>query len=405
MGNVLTELFSLQNNIANTIPMKFKRYLKIDWDKRLIILTGARGTGKTTLVLQQYIENYRSTSECLYFSADNPLAAKKGIYNIGKEYFDHFGDTLIIDEVHKQTNWAVDVKALHDSFPNKKIIILGSSKLNILNQKGDLSRRALIYNLKGLSFREYLEFKTDVKFKVYALHRILKNHVDISSEINKQMPEIRKHFFNYKQYGYYPFFSQFTPEEYRTVLYNVLDKIIYEDVPGLKTIKSSSSLVFKKLIAYLAMSKIPTVKVASICNELDIPKETLYEYLDLLNRAEVINIVRRKNASVRSLRFSRIFLQNPNLYYAVSRELWTHNTELGNIREAFFVSQMSDNLYASQLVDYTIELQQKEVEIEIGGKNKSQEQIKQIGNSYIFKDDIVTGYGKVIPLYLAGFQY
>ena len=405
MDNILNELFSIQNKLAGLVPTMFRRYLQIDWDKRLIVLVGARGTGKTTLVLQHYLQNYRSTAECLYFSVDNPLVAKNGIYAVGKEYFALYGNTVIIDEVHKQENWATDVKALYDAFPDKKIIILGSSKLSIINQKGDLSRRALIYALKGLSLREFIELKYSRKLRAYSLAEILSDHITISSEIQRSIPEIKKYFFEYKQYGFYPFFNQYSEAEYQSVLYSVIDKIVYEDVPSLKNVKSSSSLVFKKLIAYLAMSKIPTVVVSSMCNELDITKETLYEYLDLLNRADVINIIRRKNASIRSLQYSKILLLNPNLYYAISNELWIHNADLGNIREAFFVSQIEGTIFASEHVDYTIQLNDKEIEVEIGGKNKSRKQIRELEHGYVFKDDIEVGFANVIPLFLVGFLY
>jgi predicted AAA+ superfamily ATPase len=405
MDNILNELFAIQNKLVRFVPTTFKRYLTIDWSKRLIIITGARGTGKTTLVLQHYLQNYNSIVECLYFSVDNPLVAKKGIYEIGKEYFELYGNTIIIDEVHKQLKWATDIKALYDSFPDKKIIILGSSKLNILNQKGDLSRRAIIYNLKGLSFREFIELKYDIKLKVYSMEGILSEHIKISSEIMRSVPEIKKYFFEYKQYGYYPFFVQYSEIEYQSILHNVIDKVIYEDVSGLKNLKGSSVLVFKKLIAYLAISKIPTVVVSNMCNELDIPKETLYEYLDLLNRADLINIIRRKKASIRSLHYSKILLLNPNLYYAISNELWKHDADSGNIRESFFVSQLEGMFFASELVDYTIQLQDKEIEVEIGGKNKSRKQIKDLKNGYVFKDNIEIGYENVIPLFLAGFLY
>jgi len=405
MDNILNELFAIQNKLADFVPTEFKRYLVIDWKKRLIILTGARGTGKTTLVLQHYLEDYKSTAECLYFSVDNPLVAKKGIYEIGKEYFTLYGNTVIIDEVHKQQNWAIDIKALYDSFPDKKIIILGSSKLNIINQKGDLSRRALIYNLKGLSFREFIELKYGKKVKAYSLEEILTDHIKISSEIMRSIPEIKKYFFEYKQYGFYPFFNQYSEAEYQRVLHSVIDKIIYEDIPSLKNVKGSSSLVFKKLIAYLAMSKIPTVVVSNMCNELDTTKETLYEYLDLLSRADVINIVRRKKATVRSLQYSKILLLNPNLYYTISNELWKHNADLGNIRESFFISQLDGMFFASDVVDYTIQLKGKEIEVEIGGKNKTRNQIKDLKNGYVFKDDIQTGYENIIPLFLVGFLY
>ncbi len=405
MRNILNELFSIQNKLATFVPTTFKRYLKIDWDKRLITLVGARGTGKTTYVLQHYLENYQSPLECLYFSVDNPLVAKSGIYEIAKEYFTYFGDVIIIDEVHKQNNWATDIKALYDEFPGKKMIILGSSKLNIINQKGDLSRRALIYNLKGLSFREFIELKYQKKLNAHSLEEIISNHIEISAKILRKIPTIKKYFNEYKQFGFYPFFNQYSPAEYQSVLHNVIDKIIYEDVPSLKNIKSSSSLIFKKLVAYLAMSKIPTVNVASMCNELDIKKETLYAYLDLLNRADIINIVRRKNATIRSLKHSKILLLNPNLYFAISNELWTHNTNLGNIREAFFVSQINYSVFASEITDYLIELNSVKIEIEIGGRNKSRQQIKNIENSYVFKDDIELGFENIIPLFLIGFLY
>ncbi len=405
MSSILNEFFAIQNKLSAFTPTRFKRYLQIDWNKQLIALVGARGTGKTTLVLQYYLRNYKSVAECLYFSVDNPLAAKTGIYEIGKEYFTYFGSTIIVDEVHKQENWAFDVKALYDAFPDKKIIILGSSKLNIINQKGDLSRRALIYNLKGMSFREFIEFKYGVKFRAFPLEEILTDHIEISAQIQRELPEIRKAFFEYKQYGFYPFFQQYSKDEYQSVLHNIIDKIVYEDVPSLKNVKSSSSLTFKKLIAYLAMSKIPTVVVSSMCNELDITKETLYEYLDLLNRADVINIIRRKKATIRSLQGSKIMLLNPNLYYAVSSEMWTHETDQGNIRESFFVSQLDNVIYASENVDYSVQLQNREIEVEIGGKSKSRKQIKSIKNGFVFKDDIEIGYENVIPLYLVGFLY
>ena len=405
MNLILSELFDIQNRIAELIPNKFQRYLKLPMDKRLIALTGARGTGKTTLIMQNYINHFKSPGECLYFSVDNPLVTRSSIYEIGKEYFLMYGNTLIIDEVHKQKDWALDVKALYDSFPNKQMIISGSSRLGIINQKGDLSRRALIYNLKGLSFREYLEIKYGYQLSTFTLAEILEKHVELSFEINRLVPEIKKYFQEYLQYGFYPFFLHNSEIQYQQTLLSVIDKVIYEDVPGIKNVKSSSSIVFKKLIAYLAMSKIPTIVVSSICNELDINKETLYEFLDLLDRTEIINIVRDRKASIRSIKRSRILFLNPNLYFTISRELWKHTTQLGNIREAFFVSQIEQPIYTSKVTDYEMDLNGKSISFEIGGKNKSRSQIRDIENGFVFKDGINHGFENVIPLYLAGFLY
>jgi len=406
----LNEFFSIQNKITSFVPKKFKRYLlqKINWNNRLITITGARGTGKTTLVLQHYLENYNSIEKCLYVSADNPLVLKSGIYAIGSEYFKLYGDVIIIDEIHKQPNWSLEVKALYDAFPDKKIIILGSSKLNILNQKGDLSRRTMIYNLTGVSFREFLKMKYRFDFESFTLEEILSEHLSISSTLFKKDKNILKHFTEYKRIGFYPFFIEHNVFEYQTILHNILDKVIYEDVPLLKSIKSSSQINLKKLIGYLSISKIPTLQIGSICNELDIPKETLYEFVDLLKRADLINLVKKRKATVRSLKNSRIFLSNPNFYYAISNELWKHNSELGNIRESFFVSQINDlyPIYSSQIADYSIDLKNdKTIEVEIGGRTKSRKQIKNAESGYVFRDNVEMGYDNIIPLYLAGFLY
>ena len=405
MDEILNELFAIQNRITREIPNEFRRYITINFNHRLIVLTGARGIGKTTFVLQHYLSQYGSVMKCLYFSVDNPLVTKSGIYEIGKKYFSRYGSTIIVDEVHKQANWAIDIKALYDSFPDKKIIILGSSKLNLINQKGDLSRRALIYNLKGLSFREFINLKYGKQLKQVSWESILTNHTNISSNLLSELPEIPKYFHEYKRYGFYPFFDGLSDLEYYSLLHNIIDKIIYEDVPSIKNVRSSSALVMKKLIAYLAMSVIPTVNVSSMCNELDIPKETLYEYLDLLNRADIINIVRRENSTVRSMKHAKILLLNPNLYFAISHELWQHTPEQGNIRESLFVSQLDSHFYSSTIVDFSINIGGKTIEVEIGGKNKSRKQLQNIENSYIFKDDIEIGHENIIPLYLIGFLY
>lgn len=409
MNIELNELFAIQNKLISLIPLKFKRYMfeKINWNNRMITITGARGTGKTTLVLQHFKEKYKTVEKCLYMSADNPLVLKNGVYNIANEYFKFYGDAVIIDEIHKQPNWSSEIKALYDAFPDKKIIILGSSRLNILNQKGDLSRRTLIYNLKGLSFREFLELKYEVNFSSFGLEEILSDHIKISSDLLQISRNILKHFMEYKQIGFYPFFTTVDISEYQVLLNNVLDKVIYEDVPALKDIKSSSQVALKKLIAYLSISKIPTINIGSMCNELDIPKETLYEFLDLLSRADLVNIIKKRDATVRSLKKSRIFLSSPNLYYAISNELWKHNVDVGNIRESFFVSQITGlyPLYSSQ-IDYSIDLKSRNnIEVEIGGKTKSRKQIMNAKNGYVFRDDQEMGYDNIIPLYLIGFLY
>ena len=255
MNVFINEIIGIQNRITTAIKLKFKRYLidRINWDSRLITITGARGTGKTTLVLQHYLETYNDPKKCLYISADNPLILKNGIYDTVKEYLKLSGECVIIDEVHISPNWSIEVKALYDSFPDVKFIILGSSKLDICSQKGDLSRRTLLYNLNYMSFREYLELKYSKQLESYSLETILKDHVSICSLLNRENKHILGNFQEYIRCGAFPFSIDYNENEYFGLIGNILDKVIYEDVPTLKNIKLSSCLSLKKLIAFLAM--------------------------------------------------------------------------------------------------------------------------------------------------------
>src|SRR6056297_4216626 len=164
---MLIDLMEIHDEVTKRVPLDFKRYLydRVNWQQRMITITGARGVGKTTMVLQYYKEQYDNVSKCLYVSADNPFVIKDGLYQLGFDYFKGGGKALIVDEVHKFPDWSLDIKALYDSFPDRQIIILGSSKTEILRSKGDLSRRTLIYNLKPLSFREYINFTMNQAIK------------------------------------------------------------------------------------------------------------------------------------------------------------------------------------------------------------------------------------------------
>jgi len=208
---MLNELFAIQGRMVSKISLNFKRHLykTINWKRRMIVITGARGTGKTTLVLQHYLETYNDLKKCLYISADNPLVLKAGIYNTAAEYFKYHGECLIIDEVHKQKDWSLEVKGLHDAYPDKKFIILGSSTLDILYEKGDLSRRGVLYSLQPLSFREYLELKYQKQLQEFTFSQILSDHVRICGELTSQFKTILGDFNGFLMNGSYPFFLNF----------------------------------------------------------------------------------------------------------------------------------------------------------------------------------------------------
>ncbi|QTA38466.1 ATP-binding protein [Thermosipho ferrireducens] len=406
--DIIPELVGIQTNIAKKVPLKFKRYLykKINWDYNVITIMGARGTGKTTMVLQYYIENINRPDKMLYISADNPLVLREGLYDIAMEYFKYGGESLIIDEVHKYPDWSLQIKAICDAYPDKKLIILGSSKLEISTQKGDLSRRTLVYNLHPLSFREYLEIITEEKFEKITLEDLLNNHVYFASKLTKKVKNILLHFKNFLRFGCFPFFIGLKEEDYHSLTRNILDKVIYEDIPSLKILKSETILPLKKLIAFIADSNIPTFSVSSITKELGVSKETVYELFELLQKADILRIIRTKRASLRSIKNAKIFFLSPNFYYAIMKERWIRNPKPGNIRESFFVSQLeSKKLYIPPSGDFLVEDNKKEYIFEIGGKSKGKKQISNLENAYILRDNIEIGFGNIIPLYLIGFLY
>ena len=406
---MLQDLFDIHRRVTNNLTADFVRsaYDTINWDNRLIGIIGARGTGKTTLVLQHYQKQYGKVEKCLYISADNPLVLKNGIYEIAVEYFKYYGECLIIDEIHKQDNWSAELKALYDAYPDKKFIILGSSILNILQSKGDLSRRMLTHRLTGLSFREYLNIRYGTRFPIYSFSSLKADHLSIAEKIIHERKTILKDFEDYCRSGFYPFGINHTEDEYFQLLANVLDKVIYEDIPSLKLLHPSSSLKLKKLIAWLSAGITPQISVSSLTNELDVARDTLYDYLDLLERAQLIQIIRPITKNVRSYKRSKVLFSTPNLYFSIQRHLWSSSMEKGNLRESFFISQASTcgQLHASEQADFILEADGETTEIEVGGPSKDNRQIQGVENGLVFKDGIETGFARQLPLYLAGFLY
>ncbi|MFW5862856.1 MAG: ATP-binding protein [Spirochaetota bacterium] len=407
---MLNELFAIQQRIISSVKTDFKRFLfkSINWDNPLIAIVGARGTGKTTLVLQHFLEKYNSIEKCLYISADNPLVLKNGLYDTINDYFKKYGECVIIDEVHKHPDWSIDIKALHDSYPVKKIIISGSSALNILGEKGDLSRRIIVYKLPCMSFREYLNFKFNINLSPISIEELLKNPLTHSHIAMDNISHVLGEFNNYLRYGSYPFFKNYNYDEYVSILSNILDKVVYEDIPAVSKIISSSSLKLKKLIGYIALSTVPVFNIENLTREIEISRDTLYDFFNLLQRAEILNIVKTRSKNVKVMKNSKILFKSPNYYHAIAGEFWKHPLEPGNTREAFFAGSIPENylLYTSRMVDFEILLPgPKVIEIEVGGKTKSKKQIGNTNNGFIFKDNIETGNDREIPLYLAGFLY
>jgi len=393
----LEKFFDIQNRIASTTPLSFKRslYNKIPWQKRMLGIYGPRGVGKTTMILQYCIENLKQ-DEYLYLSGDNPFVSIEGIYNIGDYFFKYGGKTLIVDEVHRLDNWSSHVKALYDAFPGKRIIISGSSAYKLLGGNADLSRRVLFYKLDILSFREYIHFFLDTGFPEISFEEMVFNHAEIARSVQKIEP--LKHFRDYLRHGCFPM------QEEEVYLFkrfmNIIDKSLYEDVAD--DIKNKNVSVLKKILAFFATSTVPSVSPNKLSNDLDISKVTLYHYLDLIERAGLLRKYLPFGSGKKKIRSGeKVFLSNTNFYYALFETQWKQSENKGTLREAFFTSQADFlGLEIPERADFVVN---GRTFIEIGGKSKTAKQIAGMEDAYLLKDDIETGYGKHIPLYLAGF--
>ncbi|MCG2725654.1 MAG: AAA family ATPase [Elusimicrobia bacterium] len=402
---MLEEIYSLHNYVVSNIPQQFNRYLykKINWNLNAICVTGARGVGKTTLLLQHYKERWNDVEKCLYISADNIDVAHYGLFNIAKEYFKYGGEALIIDEVHKYLPWGTELKNIIDTFKNKKLFISGSSAISLKKGKADLSRRMVYYNLEGLSFREYLILKYKKQFPVLKLEDIIDKHVHWANKISAEIPAL-KYFKQYLEKGYFPFFQE-GENEYISRLKNIIEKVIYEDIAAIYGIRKTSIYIIKKFLWLIATSASFTVNIEKMSRELGISKEYVYNFIDYLENANLVGAIFSGDKGYRLIRKpAKLYIENTNLLKAITGHLNLKN-DIGNAREIFFVNQLKDaghSISSAATGDFLVN---GKTVFEIGGKNKKNTQIKNVKNAFVASDNLEIGFGNKIPLYLFGFMY
>ena len=386
-----------------------KRYLydSIDWDLRCFGILGARGTGKTTLMLQHIKERYPGNDKALYISVDSPYFQAHDLFEFARKFHQMGGEILFVDEIHKYPDWSVHIKSLYDSLPSLKIVFSGSSLLQITKQKADLSRRAIIYNLHGLSLREYINFTLKTDYPAYSLEEILEKHQQMAGDICQNI-KILMHFKEYLQGGYYPFFLE-SESYYKLKVREVINHILEVDLPFVNRIEPRQISKIKKLLYLLSISVPFIPNIAKLAAATDISRPTLYEYLERLQDAKLLNLVRSKGRGYEILtKPDKIFLENSNLMYAIADQANT-----GSMRELFFVNQVKNSCSIHPaLVERVVELSGKvdfivdsKYTFEIGGKNKGFQQISGLENSFVVADDIEVGFKNKIPLWLFGFLY
>ncbi|MFI3261438.1 MAG: AAA family ATPase [Rikenellaceae bacterium] len=374
-------------------------YKDIDWSNRLIGITGARGTGKTTMILQHIKSTFEDLGKALYISLDNIYFTKNSLLDFAERFNAYGGTHLFIDEVHRYPNWSIEIKNIYDSFPDMSVVFTGSSILEIYKSNADLSRRAISYRLTGLSFREYLNFEMGCDFPTYTLADILKNHFNIAAELTSKI-KVMLHFENYLQSGFYPFYKE-NPVSYHARLQNVVNTILENDLPSVEKVEYNTIIKIKKLLVILS-SLVPYVpNIQSLSTEIESNRALTIKYLGYLQRAGLIILLNSEGkGKSRMAKPDKIFLDNTNVLYA----LCDLNVNKGTLRETFFVNQCRavHSVAVGKKGDFSID---NKFTFEVRGKNKSYKQIKDMEDSYIAMADIELGFGNKIPLWLFGFLY
>jgi len=393
------------------LKISHKRYFfdEVDFDNKLIGIIGDRGIGKTTFLLQHLKELELPLEQKLYVSAEFLLLGSVNLFELASEFEKVGGKVLVIDEIHQIPDFEKHLKMMYDAL-SLKVLFSGSNAIKLEHAKADLSRRALMYRFGGLSFREFLELKTNQKLQCYTLEEILENHTEIAFELTSKLKPFA-FWQEYLQYGYYPFYFETQKDSFLIRVNETINTTIEHDLAYIFNIEPKFTIKLKQLVVLICASKPYELNISKLAGKIGINRNTLYQYIYYLNRGKIFNILHHtaKGDNIFS-KPEKIYLANTNLNYA-----YCSNIEIGTIRENFFLNQLqnyfslhknrsflNDQILASKEGDFLVD---GKYTFEVGGKNKSFKQIKEIPNSYVVADDIEVGHGNKIPLWLFGMMY
>jgi predicted AAA+ superfamily ATPase len=371
----------------------FKRYLynEISWDSRMIGIIGGRGVGKTTMVLQR-IKQHLNVKNTLYVSADDMYFSEHKLIDLADEFHKSAGEYLFIDEIHKYANWSLELKNIYDSYPKLKVVFTGSSILDIIKGSADLSRRAIIYKLHGLSFREYLKLFHNYDVPVFSLEQIINNDVKLT-DIEHPLPLFK----DYLKRGYYPFGIE---NNINIRLGQVIVQTLETDIPQYANLSVGTARKLKRLLSIIAESVPFKPNFTKIAEMIGVSRNSLDDYFLYMEQAGLIIQLRDETGGIRGLgKVDKVYLDNTNIIY----NLVGSKSNAGNIRETFFLNQMrvKNEVVSAKKADFVV----NEYTFELGGKNKQQQQVKKDGKSFVVKDNIEFGYLNVIPLWAFGLNY
>jgi len=401
LKSILNKLFELSNQKLNLPNSSYKRFLFENIkssSSRFMGIYGSRGVGKTTMMLQVAKSLNFESDEILYISCDHPILADVSIFELIQEFYQYGGKFIFIDEIHEAKNFEQELKSVYD-FIDIKVLFSGSSAIKLTNPS--FTRRFPMYHLPILSFKEYLELTLGINLYSYSFEDILNNHSNISNHIinTLQDEKILKHFTNYLKVGAYPFYFE-NKDRYKQMVLDTTNTILHTDLGSIYNISGEKIVLLKKLLTSICLSNPLELSIEKLSQKVGTSKVTLYKYIEYLHKAELLRHIVFEGKRFKSLQKpDKLYLANSTLFNVLCIE-----PKIGTIRESFFTSQVGVNssIYYVERGDFLID---EKYTVEIGGKNKGFEQIKDIQNSFVIADDIEIGFKNRVPLYLFGFLY
>ena len=398
----IEEIIRVFNRRLTATPTEFHRYLfyEIDWEDKLIGIKGPRGCGKTTLLLQHIKQSFhgQELEKVLYVSLDNIWFADNKILDLVDFHYNHGGTHIFIDEIHYEPKWQAMLKNMSDNYPGMYIVYTGSSMLEIDAHEGDLSRRQVMYEMRGMSFREYLEYEGVVKHERLTLEQLMDNHVEIAMDICSRT-NVLGCFNKYLREGYYPFYKA-VRQGFDSRLLATVNQVIESDYPQIDDVTVATIRKTKKMLMVLSECVPQLPNMSQLYRELETDRNNGLKMLRALERGGLLLLLGSKAKSINQLsRPDKIYINNPTLMYALSPR-----ADIGSVRETFFMNQLSQSheLSYPKAGDFLVDGRYL---FEVGGKGKTFSQIKDIPDSYLAVDDTEIGRGARIPLWLFGMLY
>ncbi len=392
----MQSLVNLHNTLQEQDRMTIRRELmdEINWDDRLIGIKGFRGVGKTTFLLDIVREKFHNDKTCLYLNLNNFYFTKRKIISFADEFYKTGGKMLILDQIHKYPDWADELKTCHENFPELKIIFSASPVLRVLEDKNELQDIAKVYHLEGLSFREYLNYQSNLNFKRYSLQKILTNHIQIAQEIIQEVKPLA--FFNdYLKDGYYPYFLE-NKGFYNETLLKHINLALEIDVTYLNQIDLQYLPKLRKLLQIIASQAPFSPNVSKISADVQTSRATIMNYLRYMKNARIINLLFSNGNEDEIKKPDLVYLHNTNLMYAID------DTNINNsfLRKTFFYNQVGykHQIKSSEKSDFLVD---DMYSFSVGGKYTEP---KEEG-FFAAADMIEIGKNNVIPLWLFGFLY